>query len=232
MSFVHLQTISVYSLLQSTTQLEKLVQNAKQKGYQAIALTDYNYLHGQVDFYKLCLQEGIKPIIGLQLEIPGVFYKNQKFPLVMIAKNYRGYQKLMALSTLYTSDKNDEALLSGLKDGLEDIIAITPGEKGEIERLLLSGEQEEAEAITRHWKEIFSEEQFYLGVQVHQKMQPIIDSLRRLGTVVEVPLTAMHDVQYLEPDDRFSCRVLQAIGNSEQIDTEQEEKKESTTFLL
>lgn len=225
MSFVHLQTISVYSLLQSTTQLEKLVQNAKQKGYQGIALTDYNYLHGQVDFYKLCLQEGMKPIIGLQLEIPGVFYKNQKFPLVMIAKNYKGYQKLMALSTLYTSDKNNEALLSGLKDGLEDIIAITPGEKGEIERLLLSGEQKEAEAVTRYWKEIFSEKQFYLGVQVHQKIQPIIDSLRRLGTVVEVPLTAMHDVQYLEPDDRFSCRVLQAIGNSEQIDTEKEEKK-------
>lgn len=225
MSFVHLQTISVYSLLQSTTQLEELVQNAKQKGYQAIALTDYNYLHGQVDFYKLCLKEGIKPIIGLQLDLPGIFYKDKKFPLVMIAKNYKGYQKLMALSTLYTSDKTNEELLSGLKGGLEDLIAITPGEKGEIENLLLSGEYEAAEKIVQYWKEIFSEGQFYLGVQVHENMQPIIDPLKELGITGDVPLTAMHDVRYLEPGDHFSCRVLQAIGNSEQIDTSLEEKR-------
>ena len=53
MSFVHLQVISAYSLLQTTTRIEDLVRSAKTKGYQAIALTDQNVLYGQVDFFKL-----------------------------------------------------------------------------------------------------------------------------------------------------------------------------------
>ena len=225
MSFVHLQAISVYSLLQSTTSLEKLVQNAKEKGYKAIALTDYNYLHGQVDFYKQCVKEGIKPILGVQLDLPGVFNKEKKFPLVLIAKNYKGYQKLMALSTEYTKEEKDQDFLKHLQSEMENIIAITPGEKGEIEQLLLLKEDVKAEKVVLHWKNTFSKNQFYLGIQVHENMQTIIEPLSKLGSSAKVPVTAMHDVKYLHPDDRFSCRVLQAIATNEQIDPEQEEKE-------
>ena len=68
MSFVQLQVISSYSLLQSTTSIEELVVKAKERGYRAIALTDHNVLYGMVDFYKMCKKHQIKPILGLTLD--------------------------------------------------------------------------------------------------------------------------------------------------------------------
>lgn len=224
MPFVHLQVISAYSLLQSTTRVEDLVRQAKEKGYQSIALTDFNYLHGQVDFFKLCEKEGIKPIIGMQLEVKGIVYKERSFPIVLIAKNYHGYQKLMFLSTLRTLEE-PLRLKKALTDGMEDLIGITPGEKGEIEVLLSQEEFTQAEETAVYWKNIFPEGQFYLGVQIHQKMQSLIEPLHKMAAAANLPLTAMHDVRYLEPEDHFSCRVLQAIGNSEQLHPEEEDKR-------
>ena len=136
MSFVHLQVISAYSLLQTTTRIEDLVRSAKTKGYQAIALTDQNVLYGQVDFFKLCKKYAIQPILGIQLDLPGIVSKDRTFPLVLLAKDFEGYKKLMALSTVRNQDVPDKELFSLLDDDSSRIIAITPGEKGEIESFL------------------------------------------------------------------------------------------------
>ncbi|MDE1548972.1 DNA polymerase III subunit alpha [Jeotgalibaca caeni] len=221
MSFVQLQVRSSYSLLKSNTKLADLVALAKEKGYQALALTDENVLFGQVEFFKLCKKAGMKPIIGLQLEFQGIIHKQEKFPLVLVAKNLTGYQKLMQLSTI-SSTGDEEAIQEALRQGMEQVIAITPGEKGEIERLLRNHEEEKALQVAAHWKEIFSPQHFYLGVQIHRNMQSLIEPLKRLGNDQNISLTAMHDVRYLHAEDRFSCQVLQAIGNGEQIDAEDE----------
>ena len=118
MGFVHLQVISSYSLLQSPIKLPELISAAKERNYDAIALTDINFLYGQIEFFKLCKAAGIKPIIGLQLDIPGVIAIQESFPLVLLAKNYQGYQKLMSLSTIASKGDENE-LKQALAEGLE-----------------------------------------------------------------------------------------------------------------
>ena len=230
MSFVHLQVISAYSLLQTTTRIEDLVRSAKAKGYQAIALTDQNVLYGQVDFFKLCKKYAIQPILGIQLDLPGVISKDRTFPLVLLAKDFEGYKKLMALSTVRNQDASDRELLSLLEDDSSRIIAITPGEKGEIESFLNGNDQENAKAASVAWKKIFTHGNFYLGVQLHEKMKPIIPGLKRLSQETNIPTTAMHDVRYLEPSDNFSCRVLKAIEANEKVDL-QSEALDGTYYL-
>ena len=159
MSFVHLQVISSYSLLHSPIKLPELVSTAKERNYDAIALTDINFLYGQIEFFKLCKEAGINPIIGLQLDLTGVIYKQEKFPLVLLAKNYHGYQKLMSLSTI-TSSGDEKELKQSLSTGLQDMIAITPGEKGEIEYLLKNNEKEKAKEVAYYWQQQFSEGHF------------------------------------------------------------------------
>lgn len=221
MSFVQLQVISNYSLLQSTTNIKSLVQAAKEKGYQAIALTDRQYLFGQIEFYKACKKAGIKPIIGLQLEVKGIHLKNEKFSLVLLAKNYEGYQKLMQLSTLQ-SQNNEEALKQALATNMEHVIAITPGEKGEIEQLLQRDEVEHAKNVASYWNDILPKGNYYIGLQLHTPMRPLIPALIEISEALKIPRTAMHDVRYLNPDDQFSTQVLQAIDEGRQIEIDQE----------
>jgi len=230
MSFVHLQVISAYSLLQTTTRIEDLVRNAKTKGYQAIALTDQNVLYGQVDFFKLCQKYAIQPILGIQLDLPGIISKDRTFPLVLLAKDFEGYKKLMALSTVRNQDVPDKELLSLLENDSSHIIAITPGEKGEIESFLNGNDQENAKAASLAWKKIFTHGNFYLGVQLHEKMKPIIPRLLLLSQETNIPTTAMHDVRYLEPSDNFSCRVLKAIEANDKVDL-QSEALDGTYYL-
>ena len=51
-------------------------------------------------------------------------------------------------------------------------------------------------------------------------MTRLIRPLQQLSQEMTVPLVALNEVSYLNPDDQFSCQVLQAISNNEQIDTQ------------
>ena len=52
MSFPQLHTVTSYSLLSSTVRIRSYVKQAKALGYQKLAITDINVLHGVVEFYE------------------------------------------------------------------------------------------------------------------------------------------------------------------------------------
>ena len=65
--FTHLHVHSEYSLLDGMCRIKELPKRAKELGQTAIALTDHGVMYGAVDFYKACVAEGIKPIIGCEV---------------------------------------------------------------------------------------------------------------------------------------------------------------------
>lgn len=93
MSFVPLHNHSHYSLLRALPKISELIEKAKEAGCTALALTDLDNLYGAIDFYKECIDEGIKPIIGLDISVEG----NAR--LVLLAENMEGYKNLIALVT-------------------------------------------------------------------------------------------------------------------------------------
>ena len=98
MSFPQLHTVTSYSLLSSTVRIRSYVKQAKALGYQTLAITDINVLHGAVEFYEACQEAGIQPIIGLRLEYTPA-EKEGHSELLLFAKNLKGYQQLMQLSS-------------------------------------------------------------------------------------------------------------------------------------
>ena len=217
MSFVQLQVNSAYSLLQSTLSVEKLVLSAKERGYKALALTDQNVLYGAVDFYKLCRNNGIKPIVGLTLEMSGLVQADKTFSLVLLAETNQGYHHLMSLSTKKMMSPEQPFSFEELAPYTEGLIALTPGETGEIEQLLLNGQSEEAEAVAMKYKETFSVRQFFIGVQLHEDLLPIKDRLIHLAEKTDLKTVALNDVRYLNPEDAFSLKVLRSIDEGEQL---------------
>src|SRR5690625_3163924 len=102
MSYTHLQVQSGYSLLESTITIEKLTKKASDLQYDALALTDHEVLYGVILFYKSCLKHGIKPIIGMTVQLLNM--NNETEQCILLAKNNDGYRQLMKLSTLIHKD--------------------------------------------------------------------------------------------------------------------------------
>lgn len=60
---------SDFSLGESMLQIEHLVADAKEKGYESVTLMDTMSLNGLVDFSNRCKKAGLKPVIGCRIRV-------------------------------------------------------------------------------------------------------------------------------------------------------------------
>lgn len=113
MNFVPLYVKTSYSLLSSLCDIKKLVERSKELGIKALAITDDN-MFGVLDFYKECIKNGIKPIIGLSID----FGNNV---VLLYAKNYKGYQNLTRLMFI---KQNKDISIDDLKEHSNNLLCI------------------------------------------------------------------------------------------------------------
>ena len=66
-SFVHLHVHTEYSLLDGACRIDSLVEQVKELGMDAVAITDHGSMFGVIDFYRACVKNGIKPIMGCEV---------------------------------------------------------------------------------------------------------------------------------------------------------------------
>jgi len=62
---------SYYSLRYGTLSIEKLVEEAKAMSVQTLALTDINNSTGIMDFVRICRENAIRPIAGIEFRSNG-----------------------------------------------------------------------------------------------------------------------------------------------------------------
>ncbi|WP_225744201.1 DNA polymerase III subunit alpha [Marinilactibacillus sp. Marseille-P9653] len=214
-----LHVTSTYSLLKSTTTIDQLILKAKERGYTAIALTDHNVLYGAVEFYEKATKAGLKPILGLKLDIESVHSPENTYPILLLAKNEEGYKRLIQLSTKVMTEETSVAL-DDLAMSTDSLIAISPGITGEIEALLLQEDIHLAQKVLETYKKYFN--RFFLGYSLHESLDPIRSGLEALSENYQVPLVAADEVNYIEKDDAFATDVLKTIGANETIDLDKE----------
>jgi DNA polymerase-3 subunit alpha len=83
--------------MSSTISVDDLIKNAKKNKLSHVALIDINTMYGALEFYNKAKANNLIPIIGLQIN-----YQNHR--LVLIAKDYVGYQTLIKISSFVCSD--------------------------------------------------------------------------------------------------------------------------------
>jgi DNA-directed DNA polymerase III PolC len=88
--YVPLRAHSHYSFLDSTLSPAAIVELAKQHGMSTVAMTDTGNLHGAVEFALAAKQAGIKPILGVELNVGDK-------PLLLYIESMRGYANLNRL---------------------------------------------------------------------------------------------------------------------------------------
>ena len=97
MNYIPLRVKTSYSLLKSLNDIKKIVSFCKEKGIKTICITDTN-MHGVMEFYKECINNDIKPVIGLEINC------NESL-IILYAKNYEGYQNLTRLIYIMQDSK-------------------------------------------------------------------------------------------------------------------------------
>lgn len=220
--FSPLQVISSFSLLQSTLKIDDYVHQAKKLGYQALALTDINVMYGVLDFYHACQKNGIKPLIGITLQLNSS--NEAEDQLVLLAKNRQGYQNLMKISSLKMARKGVEAGSAGvslkeLGQYTNDLFAIIPRESM-IQRNLENQDFESASQRIDELFKIFENRSLYLGVDTNMDDNTLY-RMRQLENRTQIPLIALSTVKYLTSDEYFDLQVLNAISTNQKMDPNQ-----------
>lgn len=206
MDFTPLDVKSSYSLLKSPTRISDLVTTAKERGYKALALTDENVLYGAVEFYNAAKKVGIKPILGLRLVVALNETDGTKLDLVFLAKNQRGYQHLMDLSTLQQTrkDKKIPLTIAQISPLLGELFIIIPPQSTVFSVLA------QPTSILTELANLGDDDSVLLGV--NSRLDDVqIDTLQQLSKQLSLPLVGTSPVDYLNANDLFASRVLQAI---------------------
>jgi DNA polymerase-3 subunit alpha len=230
-SFVHLHVHSEYSLLDGAARISDLVRRAAENGMKALALTDHGVMYGAVPFYKACVAEGIKPIIGCEAYLTAGSRKERGsrkdqpiYHLILLAKNETGYRNLMKLCSIghlegfHYKPRIDMDALAKLHEG---IICLSACLGGEVPQHLLHGRTEEARRAALRYRDIFGED-FYLELQDHglPEQKRVNPQLIELARELDVPLVATNDVHYLVREDASMQDVLICIGTGKTVEDE------------
>lgn len=196
---------------------------------KACAITDHGVMYGVIPFYLECQKQKIKPIIGCEIYMAhnSRFDKQPKidadqYHLLLLAKNFIGYQNLMKLVTqthlegFYYKPRADYELLKKYHQGL---VCATACVKGEIPSLFIQGKDKEAEVQAKKLLEIFGDD-FYLEIMPHPKIEgqdlankKLINLSRKLG----IPIVATNDVHYVKKNDAEAQDALLAVQTKKTI---------------
>ncbi len=239
--FTHLHVHTEYSLLDGMCRIPQLVSRAKELGMDSLAITDHGAMYGVIEFYRAAREAGIKPIIGCEVYVaPGsragrdVADRNHNH-LILLAKNYTGYQNLIQLVTkahlegFYYRPRVDRELLEQYHDGL---IALTSCLAGEISRLILEGRLQDAKQAAQWYRQVFGD--FYLEIQRQpiSELEQVNQALIPMSDELGIPLVATNDIHYLRREDAQAHDLLLCIGTNSSIHDEKRMKMASDDLYL
>jgi DNA polymerase-3 subunit alpha len=234
MSFIHLQLYSAYSLLSSTISINECIEKAAGYGFKAIALTDRNVMYGAVEFYKSCKKKGIKPILGLTVDVQSELLPQHSYPIVLLAENDAGFKNLLKISSAVQTREEKCLPVKWLIHYSNGLIAITPGLEGEVEQNLLKDEDLNAKELIKRYSGIFGKGNFFLSIQDHglDMEEKVRDKLLVLAKELNIPTAAANQVYFLDKEDLFAHECLLSIKNGDKLQDEHRERLESDQYYL
>jgi len=223
--YVPLHLHSEYSLLDGAIRIKELVKQAVSYRMPAVAITDHGNLFGAVEFYRLAVKAGIKPIIGCEVYVAPVNRSEKRttsnideasFHLVVLARDNKGYKNLVSLVTkaytegFYYKPRIDIELLKQHNEGL---IGLSACLKGEVPYYLQRGMTDKAREKALEYREIFGPENFYIEIQDNglPEQADVNKKLIELARKLSIGIVATNDCHYMKKEDAKAHDILLCI---------------------
>ncbi|MGB5964524.1 MAG: DNA polymerase III subunit alpha [Sulfurimonadaceae bacterium] len=235
--FTHLHLHTEYSLLDGANKISNLVERVKELGMTSCAMTDHGNMFGAIDFWHQMTAAGIKPIIGMEgyihngEEIDDRSTK-QRFHVCLYAKNQKGYENLMYLSSkayidgFYYFPRINKKELREHSEGLICSSACLQGEVNwhlnlQNQRNVRNGAEgyEGAKRVALEYKEIFGDD-FYLELMRHGigDQLYIDEQVLKLSRETDIKIVATNDTHYTFPGDAQYHEAFMCIGMNKLYD--------------
>ena len=241
---VHLHNHSQFSILQSTISVKKLVSATAKAGMTSVALTDHGNMMGAFHFVKeigqhnknLALakkealargepfnQKSIKPIVGCEFFVcddhSNKSQKDNGYQIVFLAKNKKGYQNLVKMSSLAFTDgfyylpRIDRKIVETYKDNL---IVLSGNLYGEVPSKVLNVGENQAEEALLWWKDQFGDD-FYIELMRHgQEDEDRVNLvLIQFSKKHSIPLVATNNTYYIDQAEANAHDILLCVKDGE-----------------
>ncbi|MDB6022248.1 MAG: polymerase [Pedosphaera sp.] len=200
-AYIPLRVHSHFSFLNSTLSPSAIVELAKQHGMTAVALTDTGNLHGAVEFVLAAKQAGIKPILGVEINLDGK-------PLLLYVESAPGHRNLNRLLS-----RHAELVAT---DG--DEISVANQQRGPFRRQELHGFTDGLLAVSEdpHLAELFPG-RFY----------NLVTSPKTIAKFQNVACPA---IRYATQSDRQKFDIVQSIRTLTLLQEEHPDKRRGGKF--
>lgn len=227
--YVHLHNHTHYSVLDGLQKVSPMLDRVKELGMKAVAITDHGTLSGVIEFYKEATARDIKPIIGMETYVAPRSYADkdpvkdkQRYHLILLAMNNKGYENLMRLSTVanlhgyYYKPRIDHDLLEKHSEGLIALSACIGGELGENFR---QGQDQAAYEAAKWYKKVFGD-RYYIEVQDHghpdhpnhwTEQIALNKKLFKLAEELGIKTALTCDAHYSQPSDKEAHEILLCV---------------------
>ena len=242
MSFTHLHLHTEYSLLDGACRITRLIDRLKALGMDSCAITDHGVMYGVIDFYSAMKDAGMKPIIGCEAYVcrdrtDKSFVSREYSHLILLCENNTGYQNLMYLISegfltgYYYRPRIDYDLIREHSEGL---ICLSACLSGDLPKLLLQEQYDQAKAYVREMQDIFGEKNFYIEIMDHgiREEKLVLPRLIDLAREMNVPLVATNDCHYIEETDAEAQEVLMCIQTGKTLEDESRMRMETTQLYV
>lgn len=225
--FIPLHTHSHYSLLEALPSPAGLVQAAVDARLPALALTDHNRLSGALEFYAACQEAGIRPILGLELDIASpsdlsaytadisyaAVQTARPAPLVLHAQDLPGWAALCRLASLAQADSSSSTPVpfDQLAADSSGLICLTGGLRGLASALASGPSGRPLDSWLGRLSDAFPD-RLYVELQLQspsdrQQVELLVQAAARL----RLPTVAAQSLYYLNPEQAALQRTLAAM---------------------
>ena len=217
--FIHLCTHSSYSIRDGLASPHALIKKVKELGYPAVALTDEANMFAVLKFFHSAWEEGIKPILGMDLSL--IDEKSSPHRISLLVKDATGYQNLMQLSTYAQTPHTHNGQRGCVPrdffvEHSRGLLVLSGAADGDIGKALLKGDSAAAEESLKWWLDLCGDN-YYL--ELHRLGLPqeerLISETLLLAKTHKCPPLATNDVRFLIPDDFEVHRLRVCIHHNE-----------------
>jgi error-prone DNA polymerase len=247
--YAELHAHSNFSFLEGASHVDELVLRALELGYETLALTDHDGLHGAMEFAQCAQAWGLRPITGAEITLSkskeqGARSKRdspaldgQEHHLTLLCETQQGYANLCRLLTHAHLDheRGKPSVEPGvLVRHTEGLIALSGCRRGEVPSLIAAGKQREAEAAARRYVHWFGPENFFLELQNNLVYGDVRRNrmLAELAEHLKLGVVASGNVHYHTRERHRLQDVLVAIKNRATLDASHLLRRENSEYYL
>ncbi len=225
-NFNHLKVHTQYSICEGAVKIEKLKKFCKENKIKSIGLSDTNNLCGALEFSQEISKAGTQPIIGTQINFK---FKNETGTIPLIAKNKKGYETILKLSSdSYLNNQNNYLSycdIDNLVNNSEGIIVLSGSLNSLSAKLFLKNKLQELSDLYKTLDQYFKNN-FYIEIQRHgdQNEKQFEKFNLDLSDSLNIPIIATHEVFFIDKSMHEAHDALMCIKNKNYINDKNRSK--------